>query len=115
MNPIINKHLDGSVHREIWKNKYGQFHRDDGPACRIWYSNHCLECEMWYQSDLLHRTDGPAYIEWDKDGNIKQTSWKINGTNISSQIIEIMYVYRLPHWSKWTIDDKLLVKLSLDI
>ena len=74
---------------EVYKNKKGQYHLDDGPAyiygeCKIWFINGKKHREdgpavingdkkVWYINDERHRIDGPAYI----DENIK--FWYING------------------------------------
>ena len=42
---------------KCWKNKKGQYHRENGPACI--YSN---ETKIWYINDKWHRLDGPAYV-----------------------------------------------------
>ena len=39
----------------VFKNKYGQYHREDGPA--IEYADGHKE---WFINGLLHRIDGPA-------------------------------------------------------
>ena len=63
---------------KIWKNKNGQYHRTDGPACeyldgaKYWYLNgehHRTDgpaielangSKSWFMNGFLHRTDGPA-------------------------------------------------------
>jgi hypothetical protein len=42
---------------KLWRDKYGQFHRLDGPA--IEYAN---GDQSWFENGLLHRIDGPAMI-----------------------------------------------------
>jgi hypothetical protein len=39
----------------FWRNKKGDLHRLDGPACEYWGGN-----KYWYQNGLCHRLDGPA-------------------------------------------------------
>jgi hypothetical protein len=63
-----------------WRNKKGEFHRDDGPAIiglngtKYWYINgkrhrdggpaliHPDGRQEWYQNGKCHRDDGPAII-----------------------------------------------------
>jgi len=40
---------------KLWRDKYGQFHRLNGPA--IEYAN---GDQSWFEHGLLHRIDGPA-------------------------------------------------------
>ncbi len=66
-----------------WEDKYGEYHRDDGPAIigvdgsQEWYQHGIWHrddgpaiieadgTQKWYQHDELHRDDGPAVIEAD--------------------------------------------------
>ena len=63
-----------------WKNEYGKYHREDGPAIinssndMFWYNDGKLHREdgpaielyggtkFWYINDKMHREDGPAFI-----------------------------------------------------
>ncbi len=62
----------------IYKNKDGEFHRDDGPA--IEYEN---GDKIWYRYDKRHRDDGPAveyingYESWWLDGKeYSKSEWE---------------------------------------
>ena len=59
---------DGALNKH-WKNEFGQYHREDGPA---------VECangrSYWYKNGKYHREDGPAII-WE-DGT---HSYYLNG------------------------------------
>jgi len=58
-----------------WKNKEGQLHREDGPACE-WTTG----SKFWYLNGLCHREDGPAavYANGEK-------YWYLNGINYSEE------------------------------
>jgi len=64
MNPYITKKGN-----KYWRNKGGQFHREDGPA--IEYASGGKE---WRRDDLLHRADGPA-LEFANGDKV----WYLNG------------------------------------
>ena len=48
---------DGSLQYKIWRNEFGQYNREDGPA--VEYTN---GTKYWYKNGLKHREDGPACI-----------------------------------------------------
>lgn len=108
-------YTDGNPEQEIW-SRHGDRHRDDGPASIGWHMSGRLRWEMWYINGACHRWDGPAKQEWDASGKILLSSlWYINGVILPFQIIiDISHAYKLPHWSKWTDEQKFLVKLSLN-
>jgi hypothetical protein len=54
---------------KFWRNKEGEYHREDGPAIE-----NDLGTKCWYKNGKLHREDGPA-VE-DAAGN---KFWYING------------------------------------
>lgn len=37
--------------------------------------------ESWYKDGLLHNINGPAFLKWDKNGNLVSKKWVINGKN----------------------------------
>ncbi len=45
---------------KTWKNKEGEYHREDGPAIE----NSAEGTKWWYQNGKQHRLDGPA-LEWE--------------------------------------------------
>jgi len=51
-----------------YKNKVTNWHRDDGPAYIEYDKNGKIMIEEWCQNDKIHRIGGPAYIEYDKNG-----------------------------------------------
>ena len=62
----------------IYRNHLGQIHRVHGPAIEFVDGT-----KAWYQNDMLHRTDGPAYAspfgfdEWWLDGEVVR-EWEWN-------------------------------------
>lgn len=90
--------------REEWYDRYGRLHRDDdlpaltetnrlgvilragwmkqgrherkhGPAVVTRYSTGELESEEYFRNGMMHRTDGPAKIEYRIDGTISLQAW----------------------------------------
>lgn len=130
------------IYSEMWYI-HGRFHREDGPAFQSWYSNGCIKKEMWVMNNITHRNDGPAIIEWyrkntikneywyrrgkfhreygpskqewDANGIITKEEWNINGVDISDRMNNIISGYNLPHWRKWASDERVLVKIALEI
>ena len=59
---------DNRIFDKIWKNEFGKYHREDGPAVE------CSGTRAWYKNGKYHREDGPAVI-W-ADGTY---SYYLNG------------------------------------
>ena len=59
--PFCTTHVSGD---KYWRNKEGQFHRDDGPAIELPNGK-----KEWYQNGELHHIDGPAveYADGEKE------------------------------------------------
>jgi antitoxin component YwqK of YwqJK toxin-antitoxin module len=51
----------------------------DGPACIEWYKNGQKKLEKWKINGILHRVDGPAYTVWHENGKKKLEEWCLNG------------------------------------
>jgi hypothetical protein len=84
---------------KIWKNKEGEYHRDDGPAIEYidgdkeWFINGKLHREdgpavefangdkIWYKNGKLHREDGPA-----KEFAAGDKEWWLNGQFIEDNM-----------------------------
>ena len=64
---------------EWYLNVNGKFHRTDGPAYSFWKKNGELECEEWWLDGNRHRTDGPAYRTWYENGELECEEWFLNG------------------------------------
>lgn len=113
--PCIQKwYPNGQIKEEMWCID-GKYSRNDGPATLRWYENNTIKDEYWYINGVCHRLDGPSIQKWDVNGIIIKEEWHIDGVDISDQMNDIISTYELPHWSKWTSDERILVKLSLDI
>lgn len=101
---IYYHHLNENISSQMWY-KNDCLHRDnDNPAVISYDGNGIIICQEWmvngkchrdkypsvinkvipfyYQwckNGLLHCDDGPAYVRFDKDGNIITKTWYING------------------------------------
>ena len=74
---------------EIWKNW-----NNKGPIHTKYFDEDSLLIEeMWIipagpigtEKFMLHRTDGPAFREWDEDGSILQQHWSLNGKRLTAE------------------------------
>jgi len=72
---FYNEH--GIKFREIY---YIDNHIEGAPADIFYYENGQIYCEIYYKHDKLHRTDGPARIEYNIDGAIRTEEYWLNGT-----------------------------------
>jgi hypothetical protein len=77
---LVHDSATGNV-TEQWKNKFGEDHRDDGPAMIVRNpSTGVIVQEFWCQNGELHRVDGPAYIRRDPiNGEEMSLSWWKHG------------------------------------
>jgi len=55
------------------------WHRVNGPAVICYIDGVLIDFEVYYINDIKHRLDGPAYIEYDINGNITYVEYCING------------------------------------
>lgn len=89
-------HLNGHVIK-TWRIDNGRtrevdmiFHRSNGPAKITWhYSPETRQytikrCEQWYYCGKHHRDEGPAYITYCANGNVKTETWIRNGRMIQN-------------------------------
>jgi antitoxin component YwqK of YwqJK toxin-antitoxin module len=59
---------DGSVYR-THHTKNGLLHREDGPAYIEYHENGKVYGETYYKDGVYGREDGPAWILYDEDGS----------------------------------------------
>lgn len=112
MGRDIDKYANGLNVYDLWTDDNNQWHRIDGPAYCHWNSNGVLKFEIWCFHGAYHRDDGPALREWNRDGVLMSEKWWINGRDITSRIKKIADEFNLPFdWSKWTIEDRVFVKM----
>ena len=72
------KHIvDKSGRSEKWLLN-DKLHREDGPAWIEYDKNGKVVEERWYLNGIRHRENGPAYIKY-KGGAVLQEQWVING------------------------------------
>jgi hypothetical protein len=72
------KYSDGSFKRE-WKNAYGLFYREDGPAIICYRSDGSISSESFYFEGRPHRELGPAFVSYNSDGSIEREDFHLNG------------------------------------
>lgn len=56
-----------------------KIHRDNGPARIDYNEDGSKYSEAWYKLDLIHRDDGPAYILYDEEGEPALKRWYLLG------------------------------------
>jgi antitoxin component YwqK of YwqJK toxin-antitoxin module len=71
------KYSDGSFKRE-WKDEYGLFHREDGPAIICYYPGGSISSESFYFEGRPHRELGPAQIWYNENGSIEFERFYVN-------------------------------------
>jgi hypothetical protein len=42
----------------------GELHREDGPACIVYYEDGTIYCEQYCINGMFHREVGPAFIKY---------------------------------------------------
>lgn len=83
--PAITKwYMNGFREHELWytegKRNREQSGKESVPAETMWFPNGFIRYEGWYKNNKLHREDGPAEIEWGKNGeNITAKRWYKDG------------------------------------
>ena len=70
---------------EWYLNVNGKFHRTDGPAYSFWKKNGELECEEWWLDGNRHRTDGPDYQRWYENGQPEYEEWYLDGKEYTKE------------------------------
>ena len=73
----VCKYKNGNIEREMWRLN-GNFHREDGPAKKIYYKNGMLKSEYWLINNNFHKEDGPAMIEYSENGMKTSEYWYKN-------------------------------------
>ena len=86
------KDNDDYLHKE-WRDEFGQFNRDFGPANIICLPNGVTFIEQFLIDGLLHRNSGPALIFYNPDGSIESEEFYING--------EFLGLSKKGFWALW--------------
>ena len=76
---VIGRYPNGKPRTELWRNKDGQPHRDDGPSTTVYRENGSIASESWSKNGFVHRDNGPATTSYHKNGNIESETWRQNG------------------------------------
>ncbi|SFE00593.1 hypothetical protein SAMN04324257_00152 [Thermoanaerobacter thermohydrosulfuricus] len=77
LNPVKIKFRNGEE-VEYWYDKNSCLHREEGPAV-ITHLPNGNKLEKWYWHGKLHRRNGPAVKEYEKDGRLIYKAWYRNG------------------------------------
>lgn len=81
-NPRIEYYKNGNVKNRRWVDEYEQYHRINGPAYIEYYDNNDIKYECWWLNGKSHRFGGPAYISFNNRGTIISSTWFIYGNRI---------------------------------
>jgi len=68
---------DGAI--EEWTDEQGRLHRSDGPAVVEYYSDGRLRAKHWYRHGRRHREGGPALVRYDQTGDLLRAEWFVDG------------------------------------
>jgi antitoxin component YwqK of YwqJK toxin-antitoxin module len=60
-----------------------KLHRDDGPAYIEYYENGNIRGKTYFLNGNYHRPDGPAIISYYENGNVDYKSYNLNGQSIN--------------------------------
>jgi hypothetical protein len=70
--------INGLLHKE-WRNEAGSLHREDGPAQINYYRDGSIEWEEFHIAGKIHRKSGPAQICYHPDGSIDWVFFYVSG------------------------------------
>ncbi len=70
---------NGCVDYFMYK-KNGLLHKTNGPALVQYCENKNIRSIMWYTNNIIHRDDGPAEIQYYVNGNLSTVKWINNGS-----------------------------------
>ncbi len=76
--PVIELYPNGQIKRKKYLNSSSQLHRTDGPAEVQYFKNGQIQYEVWCLNNQLHRTDGPALVRYHENGQIQYEVWYLN-------------------------------------
>ena len=82
MKPEEEYYSNGNKATERWYLN-GKYHREDGPAYKKWFYNSNIRIELWFKYGKRHRENGPAFIIYNQDGSVKESTYFINGIQLS--------------------------------
>lgn len=74
---------DGNILDHAWSaGVSGVLHREDAPAYRRFWSDGVIAREMYWRNGVLHRSGGPADIDYDLDGLVRGTTTYLDGERL---------------------------------
>ena len=78
---------NGTIRCEWWHKEGDEYYynKEDGPAYTWYYDTGEKKHEEWWVADKLHKLDGPACINYNKDGTIDKEWYCINGEELSKE------------------------------
>ncbi len=62
-----------------YKHQKNKLHNADGPAYVEYHKDGCVMLEIWSIEGKRHRDNGAAYLEYYENGEIKREVWWVNG------------------------------------
>lgn len=78
-------HANGNIAAISFRDKDGEEHMENGPACVEWWENGKIKSKFYYNHGKSHRVNGPAYTTWDLDGSKECEKYFLNGKLIISK------------------------------
>lgn len=91
----ILKYKDGS-YAETYHKKGDiyYYHRENGPAYIEYRKDGSIRHEAYWINNKLHRANGPAYIQYNRDGSIEDERYYINSKKLSKEEWEKEYGWK---------------------
>lgn len=77
-----------------------------------YYESKELFREEWWFKGRRHKDDGPAYIEYNKDGSVNWMYWCVNGFPVDDDIITTWLIENNLHYP-YSDEDRLAIKLFI--
>ena len=71
-------HENGELWREEWWLN-GELHNEEGPATVNYRRDGSVIGKWWWLNGKLHNEEGPAYIGYKRDGSVWVKEWYLDG------------------------------------
>ena len=85
MNVTIEHYSDGHIMRISCENDEGELHNPNGPAFQQWDNNGQERRRVYKINGKIHREDGPAMQWWDDKGRETIREYRIDGEELTER------------------------------
>lgn len=84
---LLSTYSDGQVRRVVFGTA-DKMHRTDGPAHLQFWPNGKIASEGYYKNGQLYRLDGPAVVEYNRSGKVKTVEYWLHGRLLPKNVME---------------------------